>query len=59
MSFLACRVHRVEKTIQRQIKIMNEQQLSDGDAHIRIGYSNINYNVAHHDICLCFNDILD
>jgi len=46
MSFLACRVHRVEKTIQYQLENMDEQQLSDGDVVIRIEYSGINYKDA-------------
>jgi len=46
MSFLACRVHRVEKTIQHQIEMMDEDQLSDGDVLINVEYSGINYKDA-------------
>ena len=46
MSFLACRVHRAEKSIQHQLEMMSEQQLSAGDVLIRIEYSGINFKDA-------------
>ncbi len=46
MSFLACRVDRVEKHVHYQLENMEEQQLSDGDVVINVEYSGINYKDA-------------
>ena len=46
MSFLACRVHREEKSIQHQLEMMDDNQLSAGDVLIRIEYSGINFKDA-------------
>jgi len=46
MSFLACRVHREEKSIQHQLQMMEENQLSDGDVLIKVEYSGINFKDA-------------
>ncbi len=46
MSFLACRVHREEKSIQHQFEMMDDDQLSAGDVLIRIEYSGINFKDA-------------
>ena len=46
MSFLACRVHREEKSIHYQLETMEEQQLSKSGVLIRIEYSGINYKDA-------------
>ncbi|MCP3675068.1 MAG: alcohol dehydrogenase catalytic domain-containing protein, partial [Gammaproteobacteria bacterium] len=46
MSFLACRVHREEKSIQHQLEMMDDDQLSAGDVLIQIEYSGINFKDA-------------
>ena len=46
MAFLACRVHREQKTIQHQLEMMDEDLLSEGDVMIRVEYSGINYKDA-------------
>ena len=46
MSFLACRVHREEKSIQHQLEMMDDNQLSAGDVLINIEYSGVNYKDA-------------
>jgi len=46
MSFLACRVHREDKSIQHHLEMMDEQQLSTGEVLIYIEYSGINYKDA-------------
>lgn len=46
MSYLACRVHREDNSIQHHVEMLEEQTLSDGEVLIRVEYSGINYKDA-------------